>query len=208
MIEGKDGSAGETPNGGPIFNIVGELVALGPVRRDLIPIYQRWINDFEVVRTLALFPQPFTEETETRWYDAASTDRDHPTFTIFERATSRPIGNTEFHKIDWVHRSAEWGIAIGEPAARGKGYGTETARLMLDYAFTALGLHSVSLHVYEFNTPARRAYARAGFIETGRRRQARWYAGRFWDEILMDCLATEFDSPLLYRTFTPDIARP
>ena len=29
----------------PILNVVGDLVALGPLRRDLLPLYQRWIND-------------------------------------------------------------------------------------------------------------------------------------------------------------------
>jgi hypothetical protein len=40
----------ETPDQ-PILNIVGEKVALGPHRRDLVALYQRWINDFEAVIT-------------------------------------------------------------------------------------------------------------------------------------------------------------
>ncbi len=191
----------------PIINIEGDLVALGPIRRDLLTTYQRWINDFTVSRTLAVYPAPITDEKELEWYEGSAVGKDRPDFTIYERATMRPIGNTSLQVIDWVHRRAEWGIAIGESDARGKGYGTETARLMLDYAFTALGLNSLSLHVYEYNTPARRAYAKAGFVETGRMRQARWYAGRFWDVILMDCLASEFESPVLHRIFTPDIER-
>jgi RimJ/RimL family protein N-acetyltransferase len=41
---------------------------------------------------------------------------------------------------------------MGKPDCRGKGYGTGTTRLMLDYAFTALGLHNVMLTVFEFNS--------------------------------------------------------
>lgn len=40
----------------PIVNIEGERVALGPLRRDLLPAYQRWINDFSAVRTLGTPP--------------------------------------------------------------------------------------------------------------------------------------------------------
>lgn len=195
-------------HGRPIINIEGELVALGPIRRDLLATYQRWINDFETSRTLALYPAPISEESELAWYESGATGKDQPTFTIYERATLRPIGNTSLQSIDWVHRRAVWGIAIGEADARGKGYGTETARLMLDYAFTALGLNSVSLTVYEYNVPARRAYTKAGFVETGRMRQARWYAGRYWDIVLMDCLAAEFESPVLHKIFTPSLQRP
>jgi len=192
----------------PIINFAGELVALGPIRRDLLPTFQRWINDFSVSRSLALYPSPVSDGAEAAWYEAATVGKDRPDFTIYERATMRPIGNTSFQKIDWVQRRAEWGILIGEGDARGKGYGTEAARLMLDYGFTALGLNSVCLDVYEYNIPAIKAYQRAGFVETGRRRQARWYAGRFWDVILMDCLASEFSSPVLHRIFTPDLTRP
>ena len=49
---------------------------------------------------------------------------------------------------------------------------------MLDYAFTALGLHSVMLIVDEFNLAGRRAYEKAGFREFGRRRQCHWIGGR------------------------------
>ncbi len=90
--------------------------------------------------------------------------------------------------------------------ARGKGYGTETARLLLDDAFTALGLHSVYLTVAEYNLAGRRAYERAGFTGTGHRRQAWRMAGRFWDEIIMDCLSDEVSGIRRTRqqSLTPD----
>jgi RimJ/RimL family protein N-acetyltransferase len=78
---------------------------------------------------------------------------------------------------------------------------------MLDYAFSALGLHNVMLLVFEFNRAGRRAYEKAGFREFGRRRQCRAGGGRLWDIIYMECLSTEFTSPLLARTLAPDTSR-
>ena len=63
------------------------------------------------------------------------------------------------------------------------------------------------LTMTEFNLAGRRAYERAGFKEFGRRRQCRWMNGRLWDDVYMDCLATEFESPVLSRVFVPDQAR-
>ena len=60
------------------------------------------------------------------------------------------------------------------------------------------------LTVDVYNLPGRRAYGRAGFREFGRRRQCRWLAGRLWDQVYMDCLASEFASPVLARLFVPD----
>ncbi len=180
----------------PILNIEGNLVALGPLRRDLLPLYQRWINDLGTMRTLGLAPLPITSEKEQDWYDRQSKAEDDVPFTIYERETLRPIGNTGLHGVDHRNRSATFGILIGEPDCRGKGYGTETTRLMLDYAFTALGLHNVMLTVFEFNPAGIRAYQKAGFREIGRRRECRMMGGKLWDEIYMDCLSSEFERPV------------
>jgi diamine N-acetyltransferase len=191
----------------PVINIEGALVALGPLCRDLLPLYQRWINDFSALRTLgALPPRPTTLEQESAWYESEQTNR--IAFTIYERATWQPIGNTSLHEVDYRNRSAVFGILIGETAARGKGYGTEATRLMLDYAFSALGLHSVMLTCAAFNQAGLRAYAKAGFREFGRRRQCRWLGGRVWDDVYMDCLASEFESPVLARVFNAHPAPP
>jgi hypothetical protein len=53
----------------PILNVADELVALGPLRRDLLPLYQRWIND---LGTMGLSPLLTTSEKEQDWYDRQS----------------------------------------------------------------------------------------------------------------------------------------
>ena len=78
---------------------------------------------------------------------------------------------------------------------------------MLDYAFTALGLHNVMLTVFEFNPAGIRAYEKAGFKPIGRRRECRVMGGGVYDEVYMDCLASEFESPVLGRVLAPDTPR-
>ncbi|HET7093865.1 MAG TPA: GNAT family protein [Thermomicrobiales bacterium] len=199
-------SEGETPAEAPLINIVGERVALGPLRRDLLPLYARWINDFAVTRTMLFPPGPMTLDAETAWYDGAATGEAR-SFTIYQRDGWRPIGTLDLRDIDHRNRTAEFGIMIGEGDARGKGFGTEATRLALDYAFTALGLNNVMLTVYEFNHAGRRAYEKAGFRLIGRRRQARRHLGRSWDVLFYDCLASEFDSPVLGAVFDAGAGR-
>lgn len=180
------------PSPQPIVNVVGDKIALGPLRRDLVPLYQRWINDFEVTRGLSMAFRPLTLEAEEAWYERVSEGQGDPAFTIYERATLRPIGNTGLHGVDHANRTAEFGIVIGEKDCWGKGYGTEAARLVLDYGFNGLGLHSIMLRVFSFNERAVRAYTRAGFRPAGRLREAVRRGGQAYDVIYMDCLATEF----------------
>ena len=188
----------------PIVNIRGTLVALGPLRRELLPAYHRWINDFTVLRTLGGNIRPMSMDQEAGWYDHSSqTEHNHP-FTIYELSSRMPIGSTALMGVDQANRTAEFGIMIGEADCRGKGYGTETTRLMLDYAFTALSLHSVMLTVAEYNVAGRRAYERAGFREWGRRRECRMRAGRLYDLLYMECLSTDFTSPVLAAILTPE----
>lgn len=191
----------------PIVNIIGEQVALGPLCRDLLPLCQRWRNDFYVSRTTGDLPLPLTMEQREAWYEQAATSSDAYWFIIYEIASWRPIGRTDLFQIDMRNRTAHFGLMIGEADCRGKGYGTETTRLMLDYAFTALGLHNVMLEVSKYNLAGRRAYEKAGFREIGRRRQADLLLGHLWDLILMDCLSTEFESPVLGKIFAPDVER-
>jgi len=189
----------------PIINIAGKLVALGPLSKGMLPLFTRWINDFGAQHRVGFpIPGPMTHEAEEQWYESVSTGSDRHTFVIRERELMNPIGSTGLHGIDLRNRSATFGIMIGDPSARGKGYGTEATALMLDYAFTILGLHSVSLTVAEFNIAGQRAYSRAGFRKSGRLRENRWFAGRWWDQMYMDCLADEFESPVLARLVVPD----
>ncbi len=196
------------PSDEQVINITGTLVALGPMRRDLIPLYQAWVNDFGMQRTLGDTPSPRTVEAVTAHYERFATATDGAQFTICERETMRPIGITELQDIDHRHRTAEFVIFIGEADARGKGYGTEATRLMLDYAFTALGLYNVMLSVFSSNLAGIRSYEKAGFREIGRRRKAHRMGGKMWDRVYMDCLTDEFESPVLARVLIPDERRP
>jgi RimJ/RimL family protein N-acetyltransferase len=189
---------------GPIINITGERVALGPIREDLLPLYERWENDFEVIRTHIQTPMPMTAETMRRWFERVRTGTARIPFTVYDREILQPIGLSGLMNVDMRNGTAELQITIAEASYRGRGYGTETARLVLDYAFTAVGLHSVMLTAVDYNHAGLRVYEKLGFREIGRRREAFLMAGRYRDVVYMDILAREFESPLLGRLFDPE----
>lgn len=185
----------------PIINFATDRVGLGPMRRDLIPTYQRWINDLEVARFVGRV-RPYSEEDETRWFDAILRAEDAVHFTIYEMTDQRPIGTIALHPINHADGNAVLGILIGESTLHGKGYGTEAVRLICDYGFNALGLHNIMLTLVDFNQRALRAYIQAGFREIGRRRQCRVIGGHRFDDIYMDLIADEFESPVLAKRLT------
>ena len=188
----------------PILNVMGDLVALGPLRRDLLPLYQRWVNSFPVMHPLGMVYRPQTLDAEEAWYNSMAKAPDAALFTIYERSTMRPIGSTSLRDIDHSQGTANFGIFIGEQDCWGRGYGTEATSLVLDYGFTALSLHNIMLRVFSYNQRALRAYSRAGFRVIGRRREAHRLGGQTYDVILMDCLATECQSPAFHRMLNVD----
>jgi diamine N-acetyltransferase len=191
----------------PILNIIGERVALGPLRSDLVDAHLRWGNDWATYRMLDNIQGPGTREHVINWLRRATSGEMPHEFLIYERSSVRPIGTAGLRDVDLRQRTAEFTIGIGEAEYRGQGLGTEATRLTLDYAFTALGLHNVMLRVMEFNATAIHAYQKAGFREIGRRRECHWMAGRLWDMVYMDILASEFSSPVLAKIFVPDLPR-
>lgn len=174
----------------PIYNLERDEIALGPLDRRFIDDYLRWINDFDTALTYADVALPVSRENREAWYErhAQGTDRSVVRFTIFERATGRPLGLTNLYAIDMHHRTAEFGLLIGDREQRGKGYGTTVSRMMLDYAFDRLELHNVMLRVYSDNEAGIGAYQKAGFQEFGRRTECRLLYGKRYDEIFMECV--------------------
>ena len=169
-----------------------------PAGRDLLPLYQRWINDLGTMRTWDSRRSPLTSEKEQEWYDRQSKAEDDVPFTMKE--TLRPIGNTGLHGVDHRNRSATFGIH--RRAVPGQGLRHETTRLMLDYAFTALGLHNVMLTVFEFNQRVS-GHIKGGF--QGDRTPARPHDGRqAVGRGHMDCLSSEFEIYVLKRIYAPD----
>ena len=181
----------------PIVNIRGERVALGPLHRGLLPLIVRWDNDFHTTDRGGGDPGPRSVESiASFWEPLLRGERDDWIgFAIYTLPEMRPIGVINIRDFTNPHGTAEFGITIGDPADRGQGFGTEATRLLLDYAFTVLGVHNVWLDTPAYNSGAIRAYEKAGFREIGRRRGARTLAGRRYDVVLMDCIAEEFVPP-------------
>jgi RimJ/RimL family protein N-acetyltransferase len=176
--------------GAASLTVVGERIALGPIRRELMPILGRWFNDFETTRALGdIFP-PMSSTRLDAWHTMEVETDDLIPFTVYTYPDLTPIGTTALIGVDWRNRSAEFGIIIGEASARGKGYGTEVTRLIRDYALVTLGLRSLYLTVYSFQTAGIRAYEKAGFQVIGRQREVYRLAGKVWDRVWMEARAT------------------
>ena len=132
------------------------------------------------------------EEEITRFFESRVIGTEALAMAVHIRETDRLIGTCAFSQLDAENGSALYHITIGESDAWGQGYGTEATQLMLDHAFGTLGLHRIALFVFEFNERAVRAYQRCGFVVEGRARESIWRDGRWWDELAMSVLQSDW----------------
>jgi diamine N-acetyltransferase len=170
--------------------IEGERVTLRRMAPEDTDDVVRMRNDPEV-RARLFSGRPPTVDEHRRWLAEVEARGDRHEFMIVERTSGRSVGTIGLSHIDGTHRRAEYGIVIGEPGARGKGFASEASRLVLDYAFATLRLQRVYLHVFVDNEPAVRLYRRVGFVPEGVLRQHVWKDGKFHDVAVMAVMATD-----------------
>jgi RimJ/RimL family protein N-acetyltransferase len=170
----------------------GELVVLRRHVAGNVTAFQRWYSDPEVARLARYQDGPMRADEIDRFFQLRALGPESLTMAIHERDTNRLIGSCAFSQVDGENGSAMFHITIGEKDTWGHGYGTEATQLMLDHAFGTLNLHRIALTVFEFNERAIRAYRRCGFVVEGRARESIWRDGRWWDELAMSVLASEW----------------
>lgn len=177
--------------------LIGERLYLSPINPEDAETYTRWLNDLETTLNLQLATKVISLGREKDLLDEMQ--RDGFNFAIVLKENDELIGNCGLLNTDLVQKTSEFGIFIGEKKHRGQGYGTEAIRLLLDFAFNLLNLHSVYLRVRSFNEAGQQCYRKIGFKEIGRRRECVLVSGTYYDEIYMDILADEFEGNITVR---------
>lgn len=172
--------------------ITGDVVTLRPVRPEDMERLWQWRVDLATWGNQSdQAPFPMTLEAYRRWNDeGALTPERGVTWAI--EAGGELVGRTSMFGFDELSRNAEVGLGFGSEH-RGKGYGRETLRLLLDFGFGYRNLHRIWLECSAENEPALRAYRAVGFVEEGRLREHAWIDGRYVDVIRMAVLRGEWE---------------
>jgi len=132
-----------------------------------------WLKDPYLVQLTFIVPGPnysdrvsFSDEAAHRYFETLIQDPKRKTFAMVLNGLH--MGTLGLKAIDMNLLKCECFIEVGEPTLRGRGVGTAAMSMMLDYAFSELGLNEVNLDVLEFNLPAIAVYEKLGFEHKGR----------------------------------------
>jgi len=169
--------------------LIGKRVYLSPINTEDLETYTRWLNDYEVSRNLDLFSQMISLTNERKTLEQMTSEGQH--FAIILAESDTLLGNISLNEVNPIRRTATLGLFIGEADSRGKGYGAEAIRLIVDYGFKTLNLHNIMLNVNSDNKQGIACYKKVGFREFGRRREAVFVDGKYVDNLYMEILSGE-----------------
>ncbi|MCC6175233.1 MAG: GNAT family N-acetyltransferase [Chloroflexi bacterium] len=155
----------------PLFR--GRLVRLAAPLPSDHDAFARWSEDDQYLRILDNDPaRPLSPEAHAAWETPFLSAPNGYVFRLRTLADDTLIGLVALGQIEWTHQTAMLGIAIGDPAYWGRGYGSDAIDLILRYAFLELNLYRVWLTTIGYNVRALRAYEKAGFKPEGVWREA------------------------------------
>lgn len=182
----------------PAF-LEGEKVCLRPFCKEDAAYLFKWYNDSETRGKIGeVFP--------TLMQDAESSvehkGKDSVWFAVVRKADHRIIGETGLLRMFPAWRTTDLTIIIPERENQGKGFGTETIGLLMNYAFGYLNFNRISIGVVGFNTGALNFYKKAGFKQEGIQEQGYYYNYRYYDFIMMRILKDEF---IRLHKIAPDV---
>jgi RimJ/RimL family protein N-acetyltransferase len=172
------------------MNIVGDTIRLRPMEKTDMESRVKWFNDPDVNETLFLDAELNLAKT-LDWFDKAVRDETRQDFVI-ETLAGKSIGFMGLVNINHRHGTAECYGIIGQKQYWGKGIGTESHSLLIQYAFEALGLNKIWASVNMENTAILKVTRKLGFRVEGILREEKCVAGRRIDVFRIAVLRSEF----------------
>lgn len=175
--------------------LTGRLVRLRELREEDLTELVAWWTDQTVAVTQVTGPThprpaPALADMFRGW---SRNDGADIGLSVTSRKNGRLVGHIGLHGTTVKDRCATLAVLIGSEH-QNRGYGTDAVQTIVRYAFVELGLHRVELGVSGFNERGIAAYRKAGFVEEGRRREAVYRSGAWYDDVLMGQLRTDWEA--------------
>ena len=172
----------------------GERLSLSPLEKDDVKMLKALYQDTVFIRLLDARPaRPKTQVSLEKWIEEEGESHNGYLFGIRLIEDDTLIGFIELDGILWTHGTTWVGLGIGAEH-QDQGYGTETMRIILDFAFSELNLHRVQLSVFAYNSRAIAAYERLGFIHEGTMREFLHRDGQRFDMLNYGLLRGEWEA--------------
>ncbi|NVM35618.1 MAG: GNAT family N-acetyltransferase [Candidatus Lokiarchaeota archaeon] len=180
----------ETPN---VF-LQGDMIDLLPLNSEHASLYVKWENSPEV-RVYARNSIPITMEEMKKDLETQKEGlKKEIVFEVFHKEDKKPIGYCVINDINYLDCNAYFGLVIGEKEYWGQNIATETARLLVKYAFNELNLNKLYAKICTLNTGSWRAAEKNRFIREGLFKKDAYIGGKFLDTYVYSLLREDWSN--------------
>lgn len=176
------------------FLIGKRLYLRGLTEDDLAGNYVSWFNDEKVCEHNSHHVFPYTYHQAKDYIRSKKKDTNNLVLAIVLKKKNFHIGNISLQDINYVNRSAELAIIIGEKKYWGKGYAREAAQLIVAHGLKELNLHRIHCGTSATNIPMQKLAIFLGMKHEGRRKEALYKHGKFVDILEFGLLRKDFKS--------------
>ena len=156
-----------------------------------------WIDTEELLIQWcgSLFSFPLTINS-LEWYVRDTNiinDSDAFVYKAVDTESGNVVGHISLGGLSWKNRSSRISrVLVGKADRHQKGIGQQMTKAALKIGFEDLGLHRISLGVYENNKPAINTYLKCGFNIEGVSRDVLWYNNEYLSLVEMSILEDEW----------------
>jgi len=174
--------------------LFGKNILLSPLTEaDISDDYISWFNDREVCRDNSHAVFPNTYKKTAAYLKSIENSKTDFVFSIRWKKNKLHIGNVSLQNINWVNRSAEIAIIIGNKNYWNKGVGSEAYQLILDYGFGTLNLNRIASGQTITNKGMIKVCKKNGMKREGLLRQVIYKEGKYLDAVIFTILKKEFE---------------
>ena len=168
----------------------GKYVTLRQIEETDMPKLRDWRNS-PYIRAGTRGYRPLNMLNQRRWLESLSMDQSNIMFAIEKKGVEVIIGCCGLTNINWKEGHGEVSIYIGEEKWGGKGFATDAIHLLIEYGFKELRLHRIYGIIFEYNVASVKLFEKNGFTFEGRHREARFWDGKFRDELVYGILESD-----------------
>ncbi len=162
------------------MNIYGEKVVLRAITSEDTNILLELINDPEVEKYLGGKSFPVSKEAQANWIAGLGSRNDCVRLMIAPKERElEAVGTVILSDIDNINGTAQIHIKLSSNVGQGKGFGTDTIKTMVSYAFTELRLNCIYSEVLENNERSQHVFEKCGFEREGLLRHRVYKDGTF-----------------------------
>lgn len=176
-----------------------DRLILSPFSRDLIKEtnsqYLKWFYDSEVTRFNSHGLFPYGKDKMEKYLDMCESGKEDIVWGIVYKVPIasingekiipylKHIGNVSLQRINWIYRSAEFAIVIGEKDYWNQGIAVEALTQLLNHGFNKLNLHRIWTGTASVNYGMRRTAEKLGMKEEGQFIDGMFLHGKYYNVV-------------------------